>query len=112
MGRTSEKLATSDEGVILYRRLPEEQLAKVERGEDPLVRDPARDERSIEIPRERVSSRPPWMSYRSDVRVMPPAHGHSGAVNEDLVRRAAFKANGFIDRLWERSRHRGGTISR
>ena len=56
MDRATEKLATSDEGIILYRRLMEEQLTKVNRGEDPLgvVRDPARNEPCIEIPRERV----------------------------------------------------------
>jgi len=55
MDRTSEKLATSDAGVILYRRLLEGQLVKVERGEDPLgvVRDAASNDPCIEIPRER-----------------------------------------------------------
>ncbi len=56
MDRTTEKLGTSDEGIILYRRVLEEQLVAVERGEDPLgvIRDPARHRPCIEIPRERV----------------------------------------------------------
>jgi 5,5'-dehydrodivanillate O-demethylase len=41
--RTQEKLGLSDKGVILYRRLVNEQLEKVQRGEDPMnvFRDPA-----------------------------------------------------------------------
>jgi 5,5'-dehydrodivanillate O-demethylase oxygenase subunit len=56
MDRSTEKLATSDEGVILYRRVIEEQLAKLQRGEDPLgvIRDPGRNQPCIEIQRERV----------------------------------------------------------
>lgn len=52
--RTTERLGTSDKGVILYRRLLLEQMLLVERGEDPpgVIRDPARDE-IIDIPRER-----------------------------------------------------------
>src|ERR687885_544051 len=43
--RTTERLGTSDKGVILYRQLIEEQIRKVERGEDPLgvIRDPAKN---------------------------------------------------------------------
>ena len=54
MDRTTEKLASSDEGVILYRRVLDEQLEKLQRGEDPLgvVRDAARNEPWIQIPRE------------------------------------------------------------
>jgi 5,5'-dehydrodivanillate O-demethylase len=53
--RSTERLATSDQGVILYRNLLEENIRKVERGEDPMavVRDVARNEPMIEIPRER-----------------------------------------------------------
>jgi 5,5'-dehydrodivanillate O-demethylase oxygenase subunit len=53
--RTTERLGTSDKGVILYRGLLEEQMLKVERGEDPLavVRDPARNTPMIDIRRER-----------------------------------------------------------
>jgi 5,5'-dehydrodivanillate O-demethylase oxygenase subunit len=53
--RTTERLGTTDKGVILYRGLLEEQMQKVERGEDPMavVRDPARNEPMIEIGRER-----------------------------------------------------------
>jgi 5,5'-dehydrodivanillate O-demethylase len=52
--RTTERLGTSDRGIILYRQVLEEQMATVERGEDPLavVRDPARHTPMIEIPRE------------------------------------------------------------
>ena len=53
--RTNERLGTTDRGVILYRKLLEEQIAAVERGEDPLgiIRDPARNTPMISIPRER-----------------------------------------------------------
>ena len=52
--RTAERLGTSDQGVILLRKVLEEQLEKVERGEDPMavIRDPAKN-RIIEVPRER-----------------------------------------------------------
>jgi 5,5'-dehydrodivanillate O-demethylase len=51
--RTTERLVTSDRGVILLRALLREQLEKVERGEDPLavIREPEPDE-IIRIPRE------------------------------------------------------------
>src|SRR5438445_5075155 len=53
--RTTEHLGSSDQGVILFRRVLEEQIRRVERGEDPLavVRDPAKNTPMIEIPRER-----------------------------------------------------------
>lgn len=40
--RTREKLGSSDKGVILYRKVLQEQLARVEDGQDPmgLIRDP------------------------------------------------------------------------
>jgi 5,5'-dehydrodivanillate O-demethylase oxygenase subunit len=43
--RTQEHLATSDKGIILYHNLILENIAKVERGEDPMgvVRDPAKN---------------------------------------------------------------------
>ena len=52
--RTTERLGTTDKGVILYRSLLEEQMLKVERGEDPMaiVRDPARNTPMIDIRRE------------------------------------------------------------
>ena len=53
--RTTERLGTSDQGVILLRSILEEQIKRVERGEDPMavIRDPARNWPLIEIPRER-----------------------------------------------------------
>ncbi len=53
--RTTERLGTTDKGVILYRSLLEEQMQKVERGEDPMavVRDRSKNEPMIEISRER-----------------------------------------------------------
>ncbi len=43
--RTQEKLGTSDKGIILYRKMLEENMQKVERGEDPMnvFRDPAKN---------------------------------------------------------------------
>lgn len=53
--RTTERLGTTDTGVILYRTLLDEQIQKVERGEDPMavVRDAAKNMPMIEIQRER-----------------------------------------------------------
>lgn len=52
--RTTERLGTSDKGIILYRSVLEAEMQKVERGEDPLavIRDPARNTPMIEIRRE------------------------------------------------------------
>jgi 5,5'-dehydrodivanillate O-demethylase len=53
--RTTERLGTTDQGVILYRGLLEDQMKRLERGEDPLavVRDPQKNTPMIQIPRER-----------------------------------------------------------
>ena len=55
--RTIEHLATSDKGIMLYRKLLLENVAKVERGEDPMavVRDPEVNEPMIAIRHERVA---------------------------------------------------------
>lgn len=44
--RTAERLGSSDKGVILFRHLLEENLARLTRGEDPMgvIRDPSRNE--------------------------------------------------------------------
>ena len=49
---SAENLATSDRGVVLYRRTLLEQVDRVERGEDPLgvVRDPAKNTPWIDLP--------------------------------------------------------------
>ncbi len=53
--RTQEHLATSDKGILLYRKLLLDSLAAVKRGEDPfgILRDPAQNEPMIVLPRER-----------------------------------------------------------
>jgi 5,5'-dehydrodivanillate O-demethylase oxygenase subunit len=55
--RTTERLGTTDKGVILFRNLLLEQIEKVEQGEDPMgvVRDPAKNEPFIKIGREKVA---------------------------------------------------------
>jgi 5,5'-dehydrodivanillate O-demethylase oxygenase subunit len=52
--RTTERLGSSDRGIVMYRRLLFENLEKVERGEDPLgvIRDPAKNEPMIVVERE------------------------------------------------------------
>ena len=52
--RQLEKLGTTDNGVILFRNMLKRELAKVERGEDPMgvIRDPAKNVK-IEFPLER-----------------------------------------------------------
>ena len=54
--RTTEHLATSDKGVILYHKLLHEQMERVERGEEPMgiVRNPEDNEPWIDIRRERL----------------------------------------------------------
>ena len=49
--RTQERLGDSDRGIIMYRQLLREQLARVEAGHDPInvFRDPAENER-IDLP--------------------------------------------------------------
>jgi 5,5'-dehydrodivanillate O-demethylase len=49
--RSTEHLATSDQGIMLYRKVILEQLAKVARGEDPMcvIRDPSVNEPFIRI---------------------------------------------------------------
>jgi len=51
--RSEEKLGTSDIGIILYRKLIEENIQAVERGDDPMgvIRDPAQNE-FIHVPTE------------------------------------------------------------
>ena len=63
--RTTERLGTTDKGVIMYRALLEEQMLKVERGEEPMavVRDPAKNTPMIDIARERN----PFQVSRADV---------------------------------------------
>jgi 5,5'-dehydrodivanillate O-demethylase len=52
--RSTERLGTSDKGVILYRGLLMREMERAARGEDPLgvLRDPAKNEPMIRIPRE------------------------------------------------------------
>jgi 5,5'-dehydrodivanillate O-demethylase len=52
--RATERLGTSDKGIILYRSLLDEQMRRVEAGQDPMavIRDPVRNWPMIEIPRE------------------------------------------------------------
>ena len=54
--RTVEHLATSDKGVILYHNILLENVAKVERGEEPMavIHDPAKNEPWVEVKREKV----------------------------------------------------------
>jgi 5,5'-dehydrodivanillate O-demethylase len=55
--RTTERLGTTDKGIILFRQVLKEQIAKVERGEDPMgvIRDPEKNQ-FIELPLERKKS--------------------------------------------------------
>jgi 5,5'-dehydrodivanillate O-demethylase len=66
--RTAEHLATSDKGMILYHRLLNEQMDRVERGEEPMavVRDPEENEPWIDIRRERrhmTAFQPQYQDY-------------------------------------------------
>ena len=61
--RTQEHLASSDKGVVLYRRMLLEQMDRVERGEEPMavIRDRAENEPMIDIRRERRA----WQGFQS-----------------------------------------------
>jgi len=61
--RTQEHLASSDKGVILYRKMLLEQMARVERGEEPMavIRDRSENEPMIDIRRERRA----WQGFES-----------------------------------------------
>ena len=52
--RTTERLGTSDQGIILYRQVLMREMEKVEHGEDPIgvIRDRTKNEPMIVIPRE------------------------------------------------------------
>jgi 5,5'-dehydrodivanillate O-demethylase len=60
--RTTERLGTTDQGIILYRNLLDENIRKVEQGEEPMaiIRDPAENTPMVQVHREtnafRVSS--------------------------------------------------------
>lgn len=64
--RTQEILGASDLGLVLYRRMLQEELAKVERGEDPIgvFRDPAANQ-YVEIPVEKTK---PFTDPRTYIR--------------------------------------------
>jgi 5,5'-dehydrodivanillate O-demethylase len=61
--RTQEHLASSDKGVVLYRKMLVEQMDRVERGEEPMavIRDPRENEPMIDIRRERRA----WQGFQS-----------------------------------------------
>jgi 5,5'-dehydrodivanillate O-demethylase len=61
--RTQEHLASSDKGVVLYRKMLVEQMDRVERGEEPMavIRDPKENEPMIDIRRERRA----WQGFQS-----------------------------------------------
>ena len=77
--RTTERLGTSDKGVILYRSLLLEQIERIERGEDPLgvVRDRAKNEPMIRIPREREALK----AYEIRRDIIGSAPSRAGALN-------------------------------
>jgi 5,5'-dehydrodivanillate O-demethylase len=60
--RTTEHLVTSDKGILLYRKVLLENIARVERGEDPMgvIRDPEVNEPMISIRRERTGYTQFW----------------------------------------------------
>ncbi len=64
-----EHLGESDKGIILYRKLLEEQMAVVQDGGDPLgtIRDPGKNER-LSIPQEGWDAMPPDMSPNNVAR--------------------------------------------
>ncbi len=55
--RTQENLAASDRGVMLYHRMLQEEMARAERGEDPMgvIRDRSENEPMIDLSREAVA---------------------------------------------------------
>jgi 5,5'-dehydrodivanillate O-demethylase oxygenase subunit len=57
--RTTERLGSTDQGVILFRNLLDENIRKVERGEEPMaiIRDPAKNTPMVQMHRETTSFR-------------------------------------------------------
>jgi 5,5'-dehydrodivanillate O-demethylase oxygenase subunit len=57
--RTTERLGSTDQGVILFRNLLDENIRKVERGEEPMaiIRDPAKNTPMVQVHRETTSFR-------------------------------------------------------
>jgi 5,5'-dehydrodivanillate O-demethylase len=57
--RTTERLGTTDQGVILYRTLLDENIHKVEQGEEPMavIRDPAENTPMVQVHRETTAFR-------------------------------------------------------
>jgi 5,5'-dehydrodivanillate O-demethylase len=64
--RTHEHLASSDKGVVLYRKMLVEQIERVERGEEPMavIRDREENEPMIQIRRERRA----WRAFQSQYK--------------------------------------------
>jgi len=52
--RTTERLGTTDQGIILYRNLLDENIRRVEQGEEPMavIRDPAENTPMVQVHRE------------------------------------------------------------
>ncbi len=76
--RTKEHLVTSDKGVILYHNMLLENVARVERGEDPMgtVRDPARNEPFISIKWEDRAKEAYWPGGRPSAFFQPVAEAN------------------------------------
>jgi len=69
--RTRETLGASDRGIVLFRRMLDEQIARVERGEEPtiaVVRDPEKN-RSIDF----ENATKPWFGLDQAVPMSSPA---------------------------------------
>ena len=66
--RTQEHLASSDKGVVLYRRMLVEEMERIERGEEPMavIRDPRENEPMIDIRRERRA----WQGFQSQYKTI------------------------------------------
>jgi len=64
----AEHLASSDKGVVLYRRMLVEEMERVERGEEPMavIRDPRENEPMIDIRRERRA----WQGFQSQYKTI------------------------------------------
>ncbi len=82
--RTREQLGSSDKGIVLLRRLLEEQLDRISRGEDPLgvIRDPAENE-LIELPQERDKLGAGAAFRRQSLAI---GHGRHSPLHEQILR--------------------------
>jgi 5,5'-dehydrodivanillate O-demethylase len=88
--RSLEHLGTSDKGLILLRSMLNEQIERVQRGEDPIgvVRDPARNQ-VIELPQEKNKTHIPSDRFKDGLALSVYRHHPQAREFQDLLKNVA-----------------------